>query len=838
MHLLVDAQCLQSPDSGTRGIGRYARGLLNALAAARPTWRIEAVENGSFPALDRAALDSRLIVTRLEPLFDQRASARAANEQFFGEWLSARGADAILELNFFEEQMMVPRFPRERPPLCGVVYDLIPVLFHDRYLSSAEKVEWYAQRLRQFSEVDLALAISETTRNDVRRLLRWPAEKVTTILGAPETIRVPVSPEDPEAVLADLGIVRPFLLCVAGDDVRKNLRGTLEGFAATPSAIRSATQLVVACALSPLQRREWESCARDLGIADAVLFTGFVSDERLRVLHERCRASVFLSFYEGLGLPVLEALRAGAPVVASNRSSIPEFSELSTILVDPASSAGIAGAIAAALSRPRDEGAQARRRFAAQFTWERTAALASGALETMRRPVRTGDRRLRVAWVSPLPPTHSGIADYSGELLEHLPGDELDVELVVSAQAVVDPRLAARYRVVSESSVDARHATAPFDLFVYHVGNSPLHIYMLELMRRYSGLVVLHELFLGGLALRATEVGAWPGLAKDLAEEGAADLAAAMRAGEADHARIAGAVPLNRRLVAMGEGVVAHSIWSWRQLRTTAPVPVFHIPMGMALPEPPRVADARARLELEAGAFVVATLGEVNASKRLDRVIDALSRVSPALQHRLQFVVVGGVETSLRESLVALARDAGLAQRLRFTGRVSLDDLTTWARAADACVQLRYPVRGETSAALLRALAAGGACIVSDTDGFAEVPPEAALRVRTPDHEIADLSSALTRLSEDAALGDALRGAAVAFMQREHRLEDAGQRYAAAIALTAGRRRARDGEWRDAATSALAEAAGDVAIDDRAIARWADVHASLRSPDVGSLRRR
>src|SRR5690349_24378603 len=115
MHLVVDAQCLQSPDSGARGIGRYARSLLNALASARPSWHIEAIENARFPALERSTLDPRLVVSCFEPLLDVRSSTRAANDRFFGDWLCARRPDVILELNFFEEQMVVPTFAHLRP---------------------------------------------------------------------------------------------------------------------------------------------------------------------------------------------------------------------------------------------------------------------------------------------------------------------------------------------------------------------------------------------------------------------------------------------------------------------------------------------------------------------------------------------------------------------------------------------------------------------------------------------------------------------------------------------------------------------------------------------------
>jgi len=842
MYLIADAQCLQSPDSRDRGIGRYARNLLNAIATARPDWRIEAVENSRLAGIDRTSVDARIVVTPFEPLLDIQPAARQANDRFFGEWLCARMPDVILELNFFEEHTVVPSFPAARPALCGVVYDLIPLLFHEHYLADRGKMEWYGERLRQFAATDLALAISATTRDDVSRLMRWPAGKVVDISGAPEPPLPSLPAASQAGALQRLGIDRPFILCVGGADARKNLRGTLAGFAALAPALRTAYQLVVVCALSQEQEREWLAHVRALGVEMDVRFTNFVSDDVLQTLYERCRASVFLSFYEGLGLPVLESLRAGAPVVASNRSSIPEFSDRSTILIDPSSPSEVAAALARVLAVPREDGSAARQEFAAQFTWERTAAAAVTAIESTARPHPLRSGRIRIAWVSPLPPTRSGIADYSRELLSHLASDRLEIELVVSAQAVVDAGLASRYPVINEHEVHRRHDTAPFDLFVYHIGNSDLHVYMLDLMRRFPGLAVLHEVFLGGLALRAAEVGAWPGLADDLEREQATDLAVAMRAGEADHDRIAREAEVNRRLIAMSDAVAVHSLWSWRHLRGAVTTPVFHIPMGIRAEVVESIATARARLGLPADAFVVVTLGEVTAAKRLDRVIAAMAALPASIRQKLQFLVVGDTAVPMQETLTAAATAAGLADRIRFTGRVSIEDLSAFARAADACVQLRYPVRGETSAALLRALAGGGACIVSDTAGFAEAPLDVALRARTPEHEVDDLTTALRRLHDEAGLGAQLRENALAFVAREHRLEDAAARYEAAIALTVAQRKRSEAEWRDGAVSALSTAAAAMNVADRALVRWAELHKGGResffedTPGMGSRR--
>src|SRR5262245_42978863 len=408
--------------------------------------------------------------------------------------------------------------------------------------------------------------------------------------------------------------------------------------------------------------------AARLEIHRSLRLTSYVDDRVLRELYRTCRLMLFPSHYEGLGLPILEALLAGAPIVAANRSSIPEFAGPASLLVDPSSPSEMASAIRSMLEEPREVRGDAGPAFAKTFTWSDTARRAITAIDSAvhARRVRKPSRA-RVAWVSPLPPTRSGISDYSAELLGRLPGN-LEIELVVSEQATTDPALAARYPVLRPAEAMERHQHTPFDLFVYHVGNSDLHVYALDLMRVQSGLLVLHDVQLGGLALRAREAGAWPGdLAVDLEREGAGELSERLRRGEADHGQIAVGVSLSRNLVAASEAVVVHSGWSWDQVQKYG-VPVFRIPMGVPRVPEEDVADERKRLDLPLDAFVVATLGEVTPAKRVDRLIHASRTLPDAVRGRLCLCVVGQVSPELATQLTELAREVGIGDRIRFTG--------------------------------------------------------------------------------------------------------------------------------------------------------------------------
>src|SRR5687768_16988875 len=136
MHLLVDAQPLQIASSSRRGIGRYTRNLLRELTNV-PGVRIETVFNAALPAPDED--DLRLApAIWWEPLLPLGHASDDANARYLGEWLTARAGDALLLPGTFEWDTVVPEFGAVRPPLvAAVVYDLIPLQFHQYYLRNA-----------------------------------------------------------------------------------------------------------------------------------------------------------------------------------------------------------------------------------------------------------------------------------------------------------------------------------------------------------------------------------------------------------------------------------------------------------------------------------------------------------------------------------------------------------------------------------------------------------------------------------------------------------------------------------------------------------------------------
>lgn len=272
-------------------------------------------------------------------------------------------------------------------PTALTQHDLIPLAMADAYLPEGAFRDYYFEKLEMAKQADLLLAISEYSRQEAIDLLNFPPAKVVNISSAAEAFFCPAAAPVSEGLenLAGGRISSGFLLYAPGGyDYRKNIRRLLEAYATLPAALRCRHQLVLASQLDGDRREQIEGLARSLGIADSSLvLTDYVSDESLRALYRACYLYVFPSLHEGFGLPVLEAMACGAPVIASDCTSIPEVMGLKEALFDPSSVSAIADKIRLALtdSAFRDRLIRHAAVQPRQFSWRHSAACAVEAIE-------------------------------------------------------------------------------------------------------------------------------------------------------------------------------------------------------------------------------------------------------------------------------------------------------------------------------------------------------------------------------------------------------------------------------------------------------------------------
>jgi glycosyltransferase involved in cell wall biosynthesis len=178
--------------------------------------------------------------------------------------------------------------------------------------------------------------------------------------------------------------LRDYILALASASPRKNVDRLLYSYCLLGPAIRSRFSLAITCAHSSIKDRLAQTAA-ELDIAASTVFLEHVSDEGLVNLMTGAALFVFPSLEEGFGLPPLEAMACGTPVVASNTSSLPEVLGDAALLVPPADAQAIAEAMAAVLSTPSLAAELSERGLARsrQFSWEATARQTLEVYETV-----------------------------------------------------------------------------------------------------------------------------------------------------------------------------------------------------------------------------------------------------------------------------------------------------------------------------------------------------------------------------------------------------------------------------------------------------------------------
>ena len=282
-------------------------------------------------------------------------------------------------------------------PTAVTLYDLIPLIYEQRYFKTVDVGGTeYHKKLQAMARADLFLAISDSSRAEAIEYLGIPGDKIVTIdAGIDARFRkLTMTPAEERAFRGRLRLDRPFIMYTGGIDWRKNVGGLIEAFALLPPTLRSDYRLAIVCEITPESIAEIRAQARELGLApEDVVLTGFVPDDDLVGLYNLCHLFVFPSFHEGFGLPLVEAMACGAPVIGSNTSSIPEIVGRPEALFDPTRPSAIADAMTRVLTDEtfrqllRGHGlSQAR-----LFTWESSARRALSALEALaaaKRPPR------------------------------------------------------------------------------------------------------------------------------------------------------------------------------------------------------------------------------------------------------------------------------------------------------------------------------------------------------------------------------------------------------------------------------------------------------------------
>jgi glycosyltransferase involved in cell wall biosynthesis len=505
MRIGIDMLSLQSPGSRGRGVGRFGENLVDGLLTLGHDHHFIFYGHGEYPD-DR--IPQAPNATR-EPINPDPARGehriRDAMERLART--NPHGVDAFLLIHPFElcPGYEPPARPLNGPRMVSVVHDLIPFLFPEQYLADPPNAAWNYRRLHTLRHYDALLTNSESTRRDCLRILGIPGDRVTTIGGAADgsfwySDRTSILPRESQASLERYEIRKPFLFTLGGDDPRKNLSGLVKAFALLPMELREAHQLVIACYLREQTVRELREQARQSGLSDAdLVLAGEVADVDLRVFYQRCAAFVFPSRYEGLGLPLLEAMHCGAAVIAGNNSSQVEVVGDAGLLVDVDDAFAVAHAMTEVLRHPTlalrlGEQGEIRAR---QFNWGETSRRAIDALTRLvaspGRMARARATKPRIAVVSPWPPKRSAVSGYAMALIDELKA-YYNIDLYHDSGYVPDPALRSPDFASHDFRLFSRNASVlDYHAVLYQVGMSSHHNFLAPMLGSHPGIVTLHD---------------------------------------------------------------------------------------------------------------------------------------------------------------------------------------------------------------------------------------------------------------------------------------------------------------------------------------------------------
>lgn len=797
MHIGIDMIGTQTPGSRNRGIGRYSNSLAKAIIEQARDHRITLIYHEGLPIDPVPGAVSKYVVSR-------RDSVRHSEnvEAFLRE--NPLKLDAYLLTSPMEtgSGFAPPTKPLRGMVMSCVCYDIIPALFPDRYFANKSDYQSeYFHFLQRMLQYDRLLCISEATRSDLISYYHYPETRAVNIgTSCDEQLFTPG--ETPKYLLNRLGIHGPYLLSVTGMDSRKNYLGIVRAFSSLPTTLRNKYQLVLTCKMTPDEENRLRVFAESLGVSDKLVLTNFVTDYELRDLYRGCTLFIFPSTYEGFGLPLLEAMSCGAPVMGGNNSAQVELVRDVGVLVNAGDDNDIAEKLRDVLLDSTELQAMRRRSLAqaTNYRWSMTADRALNAIESAHQQL--AQRKLyaykpAIAIVTPLPPQQSGIADYVlslGEALE----DYYRIDYYHDASCYPYLRLSFdQVRVFDARLLPLRDRSVHYHQILYQMGNSACHHFMVDLFYKCPGVVTLHEFFLGNECHNrlASQGAMGPKLFREVI----------MREWKAHHvdpvpessstvelfywARSRG-ISFTKEFLEIAPGIVVHSKWVFDRAAQLEPDVLSRmalIPFGANL----RILSNQEKYKirksfgLSESSLILGSFGVIHPNKMN---LETLSAIEPLLRERpnVQVVFAGRIDD---ESFKLKVHELGLQPFIRLFENCNYQDFMNLIAITDIGINLRRPpTNGETSATLFQLLSHGVATIVTDTGTFAELPQSAVVRIPYDGNFHHQLTRTLFELAIDDSRRARLGAEAQKFIREKHDWKMIAEQYAAFLDRTARNR--------------------------------------------------
>jgi len=383
---------------------------------------------------------------------------------------------------------------------------------------------------------------------------------------------------------------------------------------------------------------------------------------------------------------------------------------------------------------------------------------------------------MRIAYFSPLSPLKSGIVDYSEiDLLPFLK-KYCEIDLYIdSGYKPTNHNITKNFKIYNYKEFVKK--ADRYDTILYHIGNNPLHAYIYKILKKYPGIIILHDLFIHGLIhgitlAKGDKLGYINEFFDMYGTEGKQFAESTMNS--QNFAQIEFKYPLIKSILDSSNGIIVHSAYGKRIILRENPdiaVKVINFPV---IPFSSLNIDStktRNGLGLNEDTLIIGLFGFISSHKRIVTVLKTFGKFHKEFPN-CTLLIVGEDNLGLKN----LINDLNIKAVIQ-TGFVSFKRMYEYMQVSDICINLRYPTAGETSASILRLMSIGKPVIVSNVGWFSELPDNCCAKVDVDNFEEDLLLEYLRVLAVNEQLRVSMGKNARNFVEKEHNCEIVARKY-------------------------------------------------------------
>lgn len=714
--LILDAQLFQS-FTFHRGMGKYSLALLEHLAEKLPeyTHKILLFNNISgylsedeMKKIKNAARGFSFEFLGFKHLDhpDNYKAVKEYNRGIVDQYIADRLPNEVIDfmiLGLFQETE-VSVYPTQCARKSVIVYDIIPLQLFDPYLVDERLEQNYLSRYDTLLESDHFFPISQSVATDLTLHLGIPSSRITPVYGAPAKRRHLKTEEVPG--LRNTKVI----LFPSGEDTRKNNEVVVRAFEKFNNAHDHQYTLVITSSFSVSTSTNLKKLSKK------VFFTGNVTEPQLAWLYDRAEVVLFLSYAEGLGLPILEAVEFNKKVLCSDIAVFKEMHDSALYFCDPYKQASIVDALSKVIKQENPDPI-VYGKILQKYNWENTAQSVAGILRLPSKDKRKP--RIKVAVFSPKPSGFSGIGKVVQEQHYELSRSAEVTYFLESgmSEKAQDTEIRKNFLPYVAASADpwsfSEEMRGEFDQLIFHIGNGEYHVATLIKALSFPDTVVLHDTRIRGLYNVVHSHGF---ISAD--RYGAEDALNRLVNGKNGDFLVSLVNKQNKLIVHSEYALEAVKSMLVKGSRTTVLLVPLAIPPAYFV-QPPVAKQT----------VYVAMAGVMTQSKG----IDLAENITKLRHDDYNFKVkIFGFSMLENEVLEKLERNKSIELIPSPTDTRYLYEL----EQSDILLNFRHPYHGETSYSTLEGIRFGKLVIVNNTGWFSELPDEIVTKVGNEDEAL------------------------------------------------------------------------------------------------------